>query len=97
MKKTVLDDFQDDEPVIESDKKRNNLENKVADAIEKNKFKINKTAEQVKLTPEQTYKLLMTMPIQKIEKISRIEAEIDTEPESLLPSQELGKKPEVEK
>ena len=81
LKKTVLDSLNGDESAEISDKKRGNLENKVADAIEKNKFRINKAAEQVKLSPEQTFKLLMMMPIQKLEKISRIEAETDTEPE----------------
>lgn len=34
----------------ESEKKKSNEQNKVADAIEKNKFKIKKTAEQLKMT-----------------------------------------------
>ncbi len=44
----------------------------MAEAIEKNKFKIIKTAEQLKMQPLNVFRILMTMPIQKIEKISRI-------------------------
>lgn len=65
----------------ESEKKKNNEQNKIADAIEKHKFKINKTAEQLKMTPEHVFTVLMTMPIQKLEKISRIEPETDVENE----------------
>lgn len=49
----------------------------MAESIEKNKFNIGKTAEHVKMPQDQVYKYLMTMPIQKLEKISRIEADTD--------------------
>ena len=35
------------------------------------------------MMPAQVFKALVTMPIQKLEKISRIEAETDIEPEDL--------------
>jgi hypothetical protein len=79
-KKSVLD-FLTEDGSLENDKKKSNIENKVAEAIEKHKFNINKTAEQLKMSPEQIFNILMCMPIQKLEKISRIEAETDVEVE----------------
>lgn len=35
------------------------------------------------MTQEYLFKVLMTMPIQKLEKISRIEVETDAEPEEV--------------
>lgn len=77
-KRSIVEKVEEDN-AHETDKKRNNEQNRVADAIEKNKFKISKTAEQLKMNPEHVFTVLMTMPIQKLEKISRIEPETDDE------------------
>lgn len=50
-KKTVIDSLLEEEKIQESEKKKSNTENRIADAIEKNRFRIQKTAEQVKMPP----------------------------------------------
>jgi DNA-binding NtrC family response regulator len=80
-KRSILEELEEETANHESEKKKNNEQNKVADAIEKNKFKIKKTAEQLKMSTEHVFRVLMTMPIQKLEKISRIEPETDAEKE----------------
>ena len=48
------------------------------------------------MMPAQVFKTLLTMPIQKLEKISRIEAETDIEPDDLKGEEKKEKDQETE-